>query len=186
MTHGYSAEAVAKLHGRCWRNPRTPLKNGVHCLEYDKFAGYVNDKGYARLWLDKKSRYAHRTALEIHEGRRLTVDELALHECDNPLCCEPLHLRVATILENNADRDAKGRNGKGYAKKRSFVSRQTAERIILAMCVERHWDETMASRFGCSADTIRHIRKGRSWGWLWKELAPEIERRREQKAVAAM
>ena len=70
--HGYSEKSVARLLSRLWRNPKTPIVEGGHCLEYDVYAGYVNEKGYARLSIDGTMRYAHRTALEVHLGRRLT------------------------------------------------------------------------------------------------------------------
>ena len=37
---------------------------------------------------------------------------VVMHTCDNPACCNPLHLRLGTTADNVADKWAKGR-GKG-------------------------------------------------------------------------
>jgi hypothetical protein len=41
------------------------------------------------------------------------VDGLVVrHDCDNPPCCNPAHLRVGTHKDNALDRDVKGRLAK--------------------------------------------------------------------------
>jgi hypothetical protein len=36
---------------------------------------------------------------------------LVRHDCDNPLCVNPEHLRTGTDRDNAQDRDSRGRNG---------------------------------------------------------------------------
>jgi hypothetical protein len=36
-----------------------------------------------------------------------------LHSCDNPVCCNPAHLRVGTDKDNAADRIARNRQQRG-------------------------------------------------------------------------
>jgi hypothetical protein len=40
------------------------------------------------------------------------ADDVVLHTCDNPPCCNPRHLRVGTQRDNIADAVAKGRMGR--------------------------------------------------------------------------
>jgi hypothetical protein len=51
---------------------------------------------------------SHRVAYELSTGKD-PGDLLVCHSCDNPPCCNPNHLFVGTHLDNNRDRDAKGR-----------------------------------------------------------------------------
>ena len=44
---------------------------------------------------------------EISEGLCI------MHVCDNPRCCNPNHLRLGTVAENNQDCIDKGRKPKG-------------------------------------------------------------------------
>jgi hypothetical protein len=49
----------------------------------------------------------HRIALILSLGRPL--EGIVMHECDNPACARPSHLREATQAENMADAASKGR-----------------------------------------------------------------------------
>src|SRR3989304_7863892 len=54
------------------------------------------------------SRLAHRRAWAIANGP--IPDKLCvLHRCDNPGCCNPDHLFLGSLLDNNRDMIAKGR-----------------------------------------------------------------------------
>lgn len=53
----------------------------------------------------------HRISAEFYLGFDPKSNLKVLHKCDNPSCFNPKHLFLGTILENNRDRDKKGRNG---------------------------------------------------------------------------
>jgi hypothetical protein len=80
----------------CW--PWTGLRQG-HRGGYGKF--YVSSRKPVR---------AHRYAVELVEGHSVPYDLVVMHLCDNPPCCNPAHLRVATQRENHDDMIAKGRH----------------------------------------------------------------------------
>lgn len=71
--------------------------------------GATNPKGYGRITRDGRDVIAHRISLELALGRRLERGEFALHHCDNPPCCNPTHLFVGTLADNNRDMAEKGR-----------------------------------------------------------------------------
>lgn len=65
------------------------------------------------MYLDGRPVLAHRFVVGAIDS-----DLHVMHLCDNPPCCNPAHLRLATQAENNADMMAKGRNGtNGYEKR---------------------------------------------------------------------
>ena len=65
--------------------------------------------GYGRLLVKGVSNLrAHRisAALFLRDYRD---DLIVRHDCDNPRCCNPGHLRMGTQADNIADREARGR-----------------------------------------------------------------------------
>lgn len=70
--------------------------------------GGVDQDGYGKVKRFGKTIRAHRLFYEHHTGP--VPDGLwVLHRCDTPLCVNPDHLWVGTQLENEQDKDAKGR-----------------------------------------------------------------------------
>jgi len=65
--------------------------------------------GYGTLKFRNSFEYAHRVAWVLSEGDIPDGKEI-LHRCDNPACCNPLHMMVGTRAENAADMAAKGRS----------------------------------------------------------------------------
>lgn len=55
---------------------------------------------------------AHRFAYAVAVGP-IPAGLIVMHVCDCPPCCNPAHLRLGTVAENNADRAAKGRSARG-------------------------------------------------------------------------
>ena len=76
-----------------------PNENG--CLVHRKSVG---SDGYSRIKIDGKTHRAHRVSLTLFKGEPVTPDLLALHSCDNPVCCNPDHLRWGTQKDNTQDK----------------------------------------------------------------------------------
>jgi len=69
--------------------------------------------GYGRFKMHRRQRLAHRHALELAKGPTPISGLLALHSCDNPICCNPDHLRWGTHRDNTQDCIKRGRFGRG-------------------------------------------------------------------------
>lgn len=74
------------------------------------FTGTKSHFGYGSIWIKGGSfRAAHRVMWEHANGRKLTRWEFVCHKCDNPPCCNPAHLFLGTLADNNKDMATKGR-----------------------------------------------------------------------------
>jgi hypothetical protein len=71
--------------------------------------GRVSSTGYGTIKHRGRTLKAHRVAYEMANGP-IPDGLVVMHICDNPPCCNPNHLRLGTVADNNNDRDQKGRN----------------------------------------------------------------------------
>ena len=85
------------------------------CLEW---RGLLDEDGYGRVKVNNTDTRIHRAFYELFYGTRLTTQDVLLHECDNPKCFNPHHLRKGTQAENIKDMDDKGRRVSGNSLKR--------------------------------------------------------------------
>lgn len=89
---------------RLWA--RVQINNADECWPW---SGHRNEFGYGHLRVNGRTQKAHRVAYALTNGD-IRSDQVVMHRCDNPPCCNPAHLRLGTVSENNADRHAKGRS----------------------------------------------------------------------------
>jgi hypothetical protein len=79
--------------------------------------GNITKSGYGRTWINDKGYYAHRVIFNLANPGMIELKAptnkkdigFLMHLCDNPICCNPSHLRVASLRENNIDMHEKGR-----------------------------------------------------------------------------
>jgi len=55
---------------------------------------------------------AHKIALFLSKGEDAEGDIFVLHSCDNPLCCNPNHLRLGTHQDNMDDKTSRRRQSR--------------------------------------------------------------------------
>ena len=75
------------------------------CWEWQR---YRTPLGYGLTSVQKKTVSVHRTVYAHLTGEELTRDVHLLHQCDNPPCCNPRHLKPGDHLQNMADRKNRG------------------------------------------------------------------------------
>lgn len=147
--------------------------------------GSVGPNGYGRFRIGKLWRVASRLALECSLGRDLTADEKACHRCDNPLCCNPLHLFVGSDADNRADCVAKGRQHRwrgarrGQNNPRAKLSSTQVEAIRSMKGIRLQRD--LAKEYGVSRQTISAVQNGDRWAVV--DLGPSGECRLSQVEV---
>jgi hypothetical protein len=107
--NGHYAPPRKTLAERFW--PKVDRRNPEDCWEWK---ASTTNKGYGCIAPGGATGHplgAHRVAWTLTNGP-IPAGLCVLHRCDNPPCCNPAHLFLGTILENNADMIAKGRHSK--------------------------------------------------------------------------
>jgi len=93
---------------------KVDVRNPDECWPW---IGFVTQCGYGRTWIADKAYYAHRVIfnlanpnmIELRSPTNKKAQGFLMHLCDNRVCCNPSHLRVANLHENNLDMHEKGR-----------------------------------------------------------------------------
>lgn len=105
-----------------------------------------SNKGYGKLWWGPKCEGAHRISYMLEhdlnelpkkiDGRRAEI----IHSCDNPKCVNPKHLRLATTVDNQRDKAAKGRHHLQRRKTCNHGHPWTKENTGHIRCTKSHVD----------------------------------------------
>lgn len=105
---------------------------------------------------------AHRAAWEIANREALVKGDVVMHICDNPECCNPLHLKKGTHITNMQDRNFKLRTAAGMQNGRSKLTNEQVIAILFDTSPKRQ----IAKKYGIDESTVRGIKTGKTWGWL--------------------
>ena len=107
------------------------------------WTGLVEKSGYGRTWINDAGYYAHRVIFDLVNPGQIELRAPAnkkakgflMHSCDNRVCCNPAHLKVADLAENNRDCDEKGRRvmPSGANHHRSVFTDQEIEQVMQMM-----------------------------------------------------
>lgn len=97
---------MTPLRERLWSKIRGPWVEGVEVDDCWLYVGrWRSEFGYGRIreaGRDSRSLLAHREAYRIVHGS-ISAQLVVRHRCDNPLCCNPLHLLKGTPAQNLRD-----------------------------------------------------------------------------------
>lgn len=128
--------------------------------------GYLDPKGYGRIWVTNRMVSAHRLAWDWQFGPILN-GLIVCHHCDNRRCCNPHHLFLGTDQDNADDCRAKGRakNLRGAEHGMAVLTEPDviAIRALIAQGVSK---SAIGRHYGVDRSTIYLIGEGKKWGWL--------------------
>lgn len=121
------------------------------CWEWQAFR---DEHGYGHLSTESsKHMPAHRYSYEIHHGP--IPDGLDIcHKCDNPPCCNPVHLFAGTEKDNMADMVAKGRS---RLRNRSHLTDEQIVEIRTLYATGKYTHLKLASMFNSNYASIGGI-----------------------------
>lgn len=129
------------------------------------WTGAIHHGGYGVIWRDGRNHHAHRISYELHIGP-IPDDLFVCHTCDVRICVNPDHLWLGTALDNNRDRERKGRGNPPSLKgERAPAAKLTRQDVIdIRRSREPHY--VLAARYGMSRSALRAARAGQSWSHL--------------------
>lgn len=109
--------------------------------------------------------YAHRLAFSLANGIDIYTIPRSLvvrHACDNPICCNPMHLELGTQKQNAEDMAARGRSTRG-SRSSSAVLNEAKVLRIKARLAAGEFHHLIARDFGVSRPAISIIASGKTW-----------------------
>lgn len=138
------------------------------------------DAGYGRFTKNGVDILAHRAAWELANGEKLGADDRVLHDCDNPVCCNPKHLLRGTQKDNVADMVRKGRRAPTIGERHPGAILTDAQ--VVAIFLDPQPRATLARQYSVGKSTIGHIQQRTHWAHLTGHLmAPvRLDGRRER------
>lgn len=94
----------------------------------------------------------------------LAESQIVRHTCDNPPCQNPAHWLAGSDQDNSDDKVSRGRQWRpaGEANPHAKLTRDSVLEIR-ARLRSGTTTRALAAEFGISAETLRDIRRGRTW-----------------------
>jgi ATP/maltotriose-dependent transcriptional regulator MalT len=127
-------------------------KNNLGCWV---FAGSLSKSGYGKMSVNGKQEEAHRVSYRLFKGEIPNLRDVA-HDCDNPSCINPCHLRLLTRSENHRDSVKRGRIKTGFNSSSSKLNKAQCGEVLRLKGTG--WSNAQIGRkFNVATETIRRI-----------------------------
>jgi hypothetical protein len=128
---------VDKISNGCWE-----WTGGQHPFGYGRFCGKLT----------------HRISYELHNGN-LNKDQCVLHQCDNPKCVNPAHLKSGNRSDNARERTERNRQAMGS----DVPNSKLTEQQVLEIRSSSKSAKELASLYGVGESNIFAIRARVNW-----------------------
>ncbi len=132
--------------------------------------GFKDRLGYGHVRASQlcDSILTHRVAWTCLYGR-IPAGLDVLHECDNPSCCNPSHLRLGTHQDNMRDKAARGRVVVKSGQQSNLSSLTEEAVTYIWENRHRHQSKELATKFGVTKSAITRIYSGRTWAVYYEK-----------------
>lgn len=137
---------------RFWR--LVDVRSETECWPW---RGDTDDDGYGVFVYKGRKAGAHEYAVSFTTGERRLPELDTCHSCDNPPCCNPLHVRFDTHLSNVREMHDRGRARNGSALTVADVVLIRERRAAGAR------QKDLAEQFGLTDGAVSMIVRGLRW-----------------------
>lgn len=143
---------------------RVQIKGLLDCWEWTG-AKEPRDYGHTQGTRGENTR-AHRLSWELTYGV-IADDMYVCHKCDNPPCCNPVHLYLGTPKENAQDRDRRKRRRppKGIDNGRAKL-KESDIKEIRSLIAQGITQTVIAKKYGICRGGVSKIKLGKSWSHI--------------------
>lgn len=114
---------------------------------------------YPRLQIGGTEYLAHRYVCQVVNGEPADQSMDCCHNCGNPKCVNPRHLRWGTRTENMADKLVHGTHNRGERNGRAKISDDDV-RTIRASDLDR---SELSKKYGLAKTTVVNILRRKTW-----------------------
>jgi hypothetical protein len=139
------------------------------------WAGSCNSTGYGSISWNGRVVVAHRVAYHLanreidlltgfrEPGRAKQYGEFVLHQCDNKRCCNPAHLRLGTMQQNQMEAYARRRRAQPRSKHSNARLPPDAVREIRRLYTAGYTQQALAQQYGVRQTTISKVVRGKTY-----------------------
>jgi len=141
------------------------LVNKKSEMECWPWLGAVNQWGYGRFRHEGFYAMAHRVAYELTYFR-VIKGLIAMHTCDNPICCNPNHIVLGTHADNQADKFKKNRQAKGEIVGTALLTEAQVKEARSKYKPRVMTYKMLAKEYGVCKDTMQKAIRGIYWSHI--------------------
>lgn len=149
----YTAKQIARFWSR------------IHCTTLDGcwlWVAWLDPDGYGVISIRDYPVKAHRMAWELAYGE-IPDNLFVCHTCDNPACCNPMHLFLGTNQENTQDKMNKRRQARGEKQGAHKLTWEQVREIRDRYSKGDTSQRKLAKEYGVAQNTIRFVVTNKSW-----------------------
>ena len=125
------------------------------------WTGSLNTWLYGQIKVKRKNVLVHRFIYKYIHNSIPEDKPLVLHQCDNPKCCNPMHLYAGTNQDNSNDKIQ--RNRTNYQHGEQNKNSKLTKKQVIEIRTSKETQIVLAKRFSTSRTNIGSIQRRQTW-----------------------